>query len=85
MPRRNMPGGMMASQYKDGSYTGSVADAYYGYIQVRAIISGGKGKAEDKLEAMKSAGIAIASSPAALGTALMDVLKRQTRHAKLAE
>jgi succinyl-CoA synthetase alpha subunit len=50
-----------------------------------AIISGGKGKAEDKLEAMRSAGIAIAASPAALGTTLMDVLKGQSQHAKLAE
>lgn len=40
-----------------------------------AIISGGKGKAEDKLEAMKAAGIAIAPSPASLGTALVEVLK----------
>jgi succinyl-CoA synthetase alpha subunit len=40
-----------------------------------AIISGGKGKAEDKIEAMKSAGIAIASSPASLGTTLSKVLK----------
>ena len=39
-----------------------------------AIISGGKGKAEDKLEAMRSAGIAIADSPAALGTTLAKVL-----------
>lgn len=30
------------SQYKDGQYTGSVADAYYGYVQVKVIISGGK-------------------------------------------
>ena len=29
-------------QYRDGSYTGSVADAYYGNVQVKAIISGGK-------------------------------------------
>jgi uncharacterized protein with FMN-binding domain len=29
-------------QYIDGFYTGSVADAYYGYVQVKAIISGGK-------------------------------------------
>jgi succinyl-CoA synthetase alpha subunit len=50
-----------------------------------AIISGGKGKASDKLEAMRSAGIAIASSPASLGTTLMDVLKGQTRHAKVAK
>jgi succinyl-CoA synthetase alpha subunit len=50
-----------------------------------AIISGGKGKAQDKFEAMRSAGIAIAPSPAALGTTLTDVLKSQTKHAKLAE
>lgn len=29
-------------QYKDGSYTGSVQDAFYGNIQVQAVISGGK-------------------------------------------
>jgi succinyl-CoA synthetase alpha subunit len=40
-----------------------------------AIISGGKGKAEDKLEAMRSAGITIAGSPAAIGTTLAAVLK----------
>lgn len=28
--------------YKDGQYTGSVADAYYGNVQVKAVISGGK-------------------------------------------
>lgn len=28
--------------YKDGTYTGSVADAYYGNIQVQVTISGGK-------------------------------------------
>jgi succinyl-CoA synthetase alpha subunit len=39
-----------------------------------AIISGGKGKAEDKMEAMKSAGIAVADSPASLGTTLAKVL-----------
>jgi uncharacterized protein with FMN-binding domain len=31
-----------STSYKDGTYTGSTADAYYGYIQVRATISGGK-------------------------------------------
>ena len=39
-----------------------------------AIISGGKGKAQDKLEAMRAAGIAIADSPASLGTTLSKVL-----------
>jgi uncharacterized protein with FMN-binding domain len=28
--------------YKDGSYTGSVADAYFGNLQVQAVIQGGK-------------------------------------------
>jgi succinyl-CoA synthetase alpha subunit len=39
-----------------------------------AIISGGKGRAEDKIEAMQKAGIAMADSPAALGTTLLKVL-----------
>jgi uncharacterized protein with FMN-binding domain len=28
--------------YKDGSYTGAVVDAFYGPVQVKAIVSGGK-------------------------------------------
>lgn len=31
-----------SSKYKDGTYTGSVADAFYGNIQVQATIKGGK-------------------------------------------
>jgi succinyl-CoA synthetase alpha subunit len=40
-----------------------------------AIISGGKGGAGDKQDAMRSAGISIADSPASLGTTLVKVLK----------
>ena len=40
-----------------------------------AIISGGKGTAGDKIEAMKGAGIAVANSPAGLGTAMVAALK----------
>lgn len=29
-------------QYRDGSYTGNSVDAYYGNVQVQAVISGGK-------------------------------------------
>ena len=41
-----------------------------------AIISGGKGAAQDKFEAMRSAGIHIAQSPAALGSTMIEALKR---------
>jgi succinyl-CoA synthetase alpha subunit len=40
-----------------------------------AIISGGKGAAQDKFEAMRSAGIVVCQSPAALGTTMVEVLK----------
>ena len=41
-----------------------------------AIISGGKGTAGDKIEAMRSAGITVADSPASLGSTMLKVLQR---------
>jgi succinyl-CoA synthetase alpha subunit len=41
-----------------------------------AIISGGKGGAEGKIEAMKSAGMAVADSPATLGKTMLELLKK---------
>jgi len=40
-----------------------------------AIITGGKGGAADKMEALRSAGVIVAESPAAIGTTMRDVLR----------
>ena len=42
-----------------------------------AIISGGKGGAGDKIEAMKRAGIHVSASPAALGRTMLGALKKR--------
>ena len=40
-----------------------------------AIISGGKGDAESKIEAMRAAGILIAESPADIGKAMLEAMR----------
>jgi succinyl-CoA synthetase alpha subunit len=40
-----------------------------------AIISGGKGTAGDKIEALKSAGIRVADSPATIGAAMVEAMR----------
>ena len=41
-----------------------------------AIVAGGKGRAEDKIDAMRGAGITVVDSPAAIGATVRDVLGR---------
>lgn len=36
------PAAVPKGQYKDGEYVGNIADAYYGNVQVKAIVQGGK-------------------------------------------
>ena len=40
-----------------------------------AVISGGSGKAEDKIKALEKAGVAVAPTPATMGSTLLEVLK----------
>lgn len=39
---KSTPAATPSAAYKDGTYTGSPADAFYGNIQVKVIVSGGK-------------------------------------------
>jgi uncharacterized protein with FMN-binding domain len=41
-PATSSPTSTPGSRYRDGTYTGSVADALWGYVQVNAIVQGGK-------------------------------------------
>lgn len=41
-PQPAPPARRTVGQYADGEYTGSVADAFYGTVQVKAIVRGGK-------------------------------------------
>lgn len=42
-----------------------------------AIVSGGKGTAQDKIKTLREAGVTVVESPAKIGAAMLDVFKQR--------
>ena len=59
-----------------GFIAGKTAPAGRRMGHAGAIISGGKGRAEDKIEKMRSCGILVVESPAQIGKTMADKLAR---------
>ena len=43
----------------------------------KAIVSGGKGTAQDKIKTLREAGVTVVESPAKIGAAMLDVFKQR--------
>jgi uncharacterized protein with FMN-binding domain len=67
-------------QYKDGTYTGSVADAYYGTIQVAAVISGGKLTNVNILQYPNDRGTSVEINQQALPILVREAIAAQSSH-----
>lgn len=67
-----------AGLYKDGSYAGSVADAYYGNLQVEAIVQGGKLSGVQILQYPNDRGNSIRINNAALPQLVQEAIQAQS-------
>lgn len=47
------------------------------YIILAAIVSGGKGTAQDKIKTLRDVGATVVESPAKIGVAMLDVFKHR--------
>lgn len=48
-----------------------------GVVEYAAIVSGGKGTAQDKIKTLREAGVTVVESPAKIGTAMLEVFKQR--------
>lgn len=74
------PTPVSTGQYKDGTYTGSVADAYYGNIQVAAVISGGKLAKVNVLQSPSDRQQSVQINQRALPVLISEAIAAQSAH-----
>lgn len=49
----------------------------YFFYSYAAIVSGGKGTAQDKIKTLREAGVTVVESPAKIGAAMLEVFKQR--------
>ncbi|MDB5194988.1 MAG: FMN-binding protein [Parcubacteria group bacterium] len=74
------PAPVATGQYKDGTYTGSVADAYYGNLQVAAVVSGGKLTKVNVLQYPNDRGESVQINQQALPVLIREAIAAQSAH-----
>jgi uncharacterized protein with FMN-binding domain len=79
-PVPSIPTPVATGQYKNGTYTGSVADAYYGNIQVAAVISGGKLTNVKVLQYPNDRGESVQINQQALPILVREAITAQSAH-----
>ena len=70
-------------QYKDGSYKGSVEDAYYGNVQVSATVSGGKITNVTFLEYPNTHSTSVIINQQAMPYLKQEAIKAQSSHVNI--
>jgi len=66
--------------YKDGTYTGDAANAYYGNVQVQAVISGGKLVSVNVLQYPSDHSTSVAINQQALPYLKQEAIQAQSAH-----
>ncbi|HET7059876.1 MAG TPA: FMN-binding protein [Candidatus Saccharimonadales bacterium] len=79
-PTTMAPSAQTAITYKDGEYTGSVADAFYGNIQVQTTIQGGKIVGVDFLQYPNDQPNSVAINKQAMPFLQQEAIKVQNAH-----
>lgn len=77
---QSTPAAQTTAGYKDGKYIGSVADAFYGNIQVQATVQGGKIVSVDFLQYPNDRPESVSINQQAMPFLQQEAIKAQSAH-----